>query len=276
MDPNMKLRESFARGILAAHLKPGDLITENALERPLLLLRDLPDVDVTSELGPSKTQVGAADLTVKLTENRRLVSGYVDVDNHGNRFSGEYRFGINLNSGNFTGYQDMVTSGGVSYSADVNTGAGLLGLVGAILVGIIQGLGTNAALREVSGQKPTFASLFRVPNLGMIVLTALLLIAAYFVASLVCGIGLLVVLVFAVFTFHGVIDKNQNAWAAFIASFKLVGRNFGAVFLLELALLGINILGAIPCGLGWLITIPVSYLALAFAYRRLTGGPVMA
>src|SRR5688572_18786564 len=57
MDPKMRLRESFARGILNTHLKPGDLITENALERPLLLLRDLPDVEVTSELGPSKTQV---------------------------------------------------------------------------------------------------------------------------------------------------------------------------------------------------------------------------
>jgi hemolysin activation/secretion protein len=108
-DPKTKLRESFARSILGAHLKPGDLITENALERPLLLLRDLPDMEVTSELGPSKTQVGAADLTVKLTENRRLVSGYVDVDNHGNRFSGEFRFGINLNASNFTGFGDLLS-----------------------------------------------------------------------------------------------------------------------------------------------------------------------
>ena len=89
--------------------KPGDLITENALERPLLLLRDLPDMEVTSELGPSKTQVGAADLTVKLAENRRPVSGYVDVDNYGNRFSGEYRLGLNLNTGNLTGYGDLLS-----------------------------------------------------------------------------------------------------------------------------------------------------------------------
>ena len=108
-DPKVRLRESFARSILNAHLKPGDLITENSLERPLLLLRDLPDMEVTSELGPSKTQVGAADLTVKLSENRRIVSGYVDVDNHGNRFSGEYRFGLNLNTGNLTGYGDLLS-----------------------------------------------------------------------------------------------------------------------------------------------------------------------
>jgi hemolysin activation/secretion protein len=108
-DPKMKLRQSFARGILDAHLKPGDLITENALERPLLLLRDLPDVEVTSELAPSKAQIGAADLTVKLSENRRLVSGFAEIDNHGNRFTGEYRFGLNLNAGNLSGFGDLLS-----------------------------------------------------------------------------------------------------------------------------------------------------------------------
>lgn len=182
--------------------------------------------------------------------------------------------GIVFNSGNFTSYQGVWESGNAS--AEMDTGGSLLGLVGAVLVGILQGLGTNAALREVSGQKPTFASLFRARNLGMIVLAALLLIAAQFVGLLLCLIGFPVVLIFAVFTYQGVIDKDQNAWEAFIASFKLVGQNFGAVFLLELALFGINILGLIPCGLGLLITIPLSYIALSFAYRRLTAGPVAA
>jgi len=109
VDPKTKLKESFARGILAAHLKPGDLITENSLERPLLLLRDLPNMEVTSELGPSKTQVGAADLTVKIAENPKPFDGYVDADNWGNRFSGANRIGINLNAGDLTGYGDLLS-----------------------------------------------------------------------------------------------------------------------------------------------------------------------
>src|SRR6185436_5996992 len=109
VDPKTKLKESFARGILAAHLKPGDLITENSLERPLLLLRDLPNMEVTSELGPSKTQLGAADLTVKISENTKNFDGYVDADNYGNRFSGANRIGINLNAGDLTGYGDLLS-----------------------------------------------------------------------------------------------------------------------------------------------------------------------
>jgi hemolysin activation/secretion protein len=121
-DRKMKLRESFAHSILDAHLRPGQLITENSLERPLLLLRDLPDVELSSELGPSKTQVGAADLTVKLSENRRLLTGYVDLDNHGNRFTGENRLGVNLNTSNFTGYGDLLSFRGFLSNEDMRFG----------------------------------------------------------------------------------------------------------------------------------------------------------
>jgi hemolysin activation/secretion protein len=121
-DSQMKLRESFAQGILGAHLKPGVHITENALERPLLLLRDLPDVEVSSELAPNKSQVGAADLTVKLSEDRRLVTGFVDLDNHGNRFTGEYRVGANLNASNFTGYGDLFSFRGFLTNGDMKFG----------------------------------------------------------------------------------------------------------------------------------------------------------
>lgn len=155
-------------------------------------------------------------------------------------------------------------------------GSSLLGLIGSLVLGVLQALGINAALREVSGEKATWGNLFKANNFGMIILAALLLMVASFVGVLLCGIGLIAVAIFAVFTYHNVVDKGLNAWAAFTSSFSLVGKNFGAVFLLELALFGINILGAIPCGLGLFVTLPLSVLAIAFAYRRITGGRVAA
>ena len=155
-------------------------------------------------------------------------------------------------------------------------GSSLLGLIGSLVLGVLQALGINAALREVSGEKATWGNLFKVNNFGMIILAALLLMVASFVGLLFCGIGLIAVAIFAVFTYHNVVDKGMNAWSAFTSSFSLVGKNFGAVFLLELALFGINILGAIPCGLGLFVTLPLSVLAIAFAYRRFTGGAVAA
>ena len=79
-------------------LKPGEAVRSDALERSLLLLSDTPGVEVKSTLKPG-TSVGASDLLVDVQPGP-LVSGSVDLDNYGNRFTGEYRLGgsLNLNS----------------------------------------------------------------------------------------------------------------------------------------------------------------------------------
>ncbi len=48
----------------------------------------------------------------------------------------------------------------------------------------------------------------------------------------------------------------------------------GKIFLLDLAFLGLIILGAIPLGLGLLIVFPLIVLANAYVYRRLGGSAV--
>ncbi|WP_447588296.1 ShlB/FhaC/HecB family hemolysin secretion/activation protein [Aquipseudomonas campi] len=79
-------------------LKAGDAVRSAPLERSLLLLSDTPGVEVKSTLKPG-TSVGATDLLVDVQPGP-LVSGAVDLDNYGNRFTGEYRLGgtLNLNS----------------------------------------------------------------------------------------------------------------------------------------------------------------------------------
>lgn len=122
MPQNARLRESYARSILNAHLKPGDLITEEGLERPLLLIRDLPGVDLSSTLGPNKQQQGAADLTVKVQEDAKRYNGYFDFDNSGNRFTGEYHLGVNVNAEDFTGYGDLFSFRGFVSDAGMTFG----------------------------------------------------------------------------------------------------------------------------------------------------------
>lgn len=91
--------ENLIRGIIEAHLKEGEIITENGLETPLLLLNDFPNAVVTSEIKPSQT-IGAADLTIHVSDTPGWLSGSVDVDNYGNRFTGAIRTGISLNVNN--------------------------------------------------------------------------------------------------------------------------------------------------------------------------------
>jgi len=97
--PATRLAEWLLAGILNAHLKAGDIITETGLEKPLLLINDLPTAAVTSEIRPSQT-VGAADLRVNVDQGVGLFNGYVDFDNQGSRFTGAYRLGGSLNVNN--------------------------------------------------------------------------------------------------------------------------------------------------------------------------------
>jgi hemolysin activation/secretion protein len=91
-----RISESLIRSVLEAHLKEGELITETGLEKPLLLVNDLPNAIVTSEIRPSKT-VGAADLRVNVEQAPDIVNGFVDFDNGGSRFTGEFRLGVTMN-----------------------------------------------------------------------------------------------------------------------------------------------------------------------------------
>jgi len=103
-----RIADSLLVGILGTHLKQGEIITETGLERPLLIINDLPGAQVTSEIRPSTT-LGAADLRVNVSQAGGPFNGFVDADNHGNRFTGEYRAGANLNWNTPLGYGDQAS-----------------------------------------------------------------------------------------------------------------------------------------------------------------------
>src|SRR3989339_763761 len=101
-----ELSDYTAKSIFSG-LNSGDTITIDPLERRLLLLSDLPGMEVKSTLVPGAS-VGAADLIVDITPGDRI-SGEVDVDNAGNRYTGEYRIGTTINFNEPFGYGDVAT-----------------------------------------------------------------------------------------------------------------------------------------------------------------------
>jgi hemolysin activation/secretion protein len=88
-------------------LNPGDVIAVEPLEDRLLRLSDVPGVQVRSTLVPGAS-LGLSDLIVEVKPGS-LVSGSVDADNAGNRYTGENRIGITLNLNNPTGHGDLAT-----------------------------------------------------------------------------------------------------------------------------------------------------------------------
>lgn len=101
-----RLADYVPQGVIKG-LKPGDLVANAPLERRLLLLSDIPGVKTKATLAPGET-LGTSDLIIDLTPGK-LISGNLEADNAGSRYTGEYRFGGTINVNNPAGIGDQLS-----------------------------------------------------------------------------------------------------------------------------------------------------------------------
>jgi hemolysin activation/secretion protein len=114
-----KLSDSLANGLLKG-LNSGDPVAIVPLENRLLLLSDVPGVIVRSTLVPGAS-VGASDLIVDVTPGR-TVTGSVEADNAGSRYTGEIRLGATVNLNNLAGQGDVLSFRGLTSGSGLNYG----------------------------------------------------------------------------------------------------------------------------------------------------------
>ena len=100
------MSNQLARELMSG-IQSGDMVAAEPLENRLMLLSDMPGVKVRSTLAPGAS-VGASDLIIDITPGRR-VSGSVDADNAGNRYTGAWRAGATVNLNQPAGRGDVGT-----------------------------------------------------------------------------------------------------------------------------------------------------------------------
>ncbi|WP_290370677.1 hypothetical protein [Ruania suaedae] len=156
-----------------------------------------------------------------------------------------------------------------------------MGLISTLLIalvgGFVQAVAQNAALRETAGNKPGFGEIFQVPNMQNALIWALVWALGTTILNLIPILGGLIVLVasvFVIFTMAAIIDRGLPWLEGLKVSVQLVQQNAGSTILLVLAIIGISILGALACGLGLLIALPMAMVATAYAYRSFSGQPI--
>ena len=94
-------------------LPKGAAVTEQNVERPLLLLNDLPGLKVSSVLRPG-AETGEADLLVKVNDEGKTFGGDAYVDNAGNESTGYARVGADLVANGLLGQGESWTLGGLA------------------------------------------------------------------------------------------------------------------------------------------------------------------
>lgn len=100
------LSDALAKTLLSG-IEKGDDITVRPLEERLLLLSDLPGVNVHSTLVPGSS-AGTSDLIVDVKPGRR-VTGSLQADNEGNPYTGANRLGATVNINDLAGHGDMAS-----------------------------------------------------------------------------------------------------------------------------------------------------------------------
>lgn len=166
--------------------------------------------------------------------------------------------------------------GGAGRSSNLSDAFGVWGIIGTIVTAIVGYLFHAAlirgALHEIDGHKPTIGSFFQFGNVAAIILASILVVIIVTVGFVLLIIPGIVLLFLTWWTLQFVVDRNDDAITAVKSSMRAVSSNAGTLILLALALFGINLVGLIPCGLGLLVTIPVTIITSTYAYRVVSRG----
>lgn len=97
--------------------------------------------------------------------------------------------------------------------------------------------------------------------------TSIIVFLATFVGFILLIIPGVIVALMLQFATYEVIDRGLSPADAIRESRRMTKGRLGTLLLLLLALVGINLLGLLAIGVGLLVSLPVSMLAIAHAYR---------
>ena len=154
----VRLNPERIQGIAATAVHPGEPVNQDALERGLLLLNDLPGITAKSGLEQGK-EPGSTKLTIEAQEGS-LVSGTLSADNFGSRYTGQFRTNAGANLNDPFGWGDILslnstfsTNGGLKYlRGDYHVPVGDDGLrLGASISGMTYQLGKELTSLNASG-----------------------------------------------------------------------------------------------------------------------------
>ncbi|MGH3360348.1 MAG: hypothetical protein ACRDO7_16220 [Nocardioidaceae bacterium] len=163
------------------------------------------------------------------------------------------------------GVQGFVWSGG--YSPAAIGGWLVTTVVHALLAAVL----TRAALDEVHGRKASVRAALRLGDPRAVLLGCVLLAAGYAVGTLLLVLPGLVFAFLASYTLTYVLDREQDAVTALRSSVSFVAANVGRFLMLAVAVVAVNLAGALLFGVGLLLTVPVTMIASMHAFRTLQG-----
>jgi uncharacterized membrane protein len=127
-------------------------------------------------------------------------------------------------------------------------------------------------IKRLLGRQTDFGDLFKGFNFFVPALVASLVISLFtFAGTLLCIIPGLVVAAMYKFTYLFIVDKRLDFWPAMQASHDVVRNDYFGFTMFLILLFLVNLLGAVCCIVGILVSIPVTFAAITVAYQEIVG-----
>lgn len=148
----------------------------------------------------------------------------------------------------------------------------LNGMVPMILQGPLIAGFQIFCMKKILNRRTEFADLFKGFNFFVPTLVASLVISLFvFCGTLLCIIPGLVVAAMFKFTYLFIVDKRMDFWPAMQASHAVVKNDYFGFTMFLLLMVLVNILGALCCIVGLLVTVPMTFAAITVAYQEIVG-----
>lgn len=138
-----------------------------------------------------------------------------------------------------------------------------------ISAGVIRG-----SLGITQGRAFEFTEVFKTDKIGPVIVTSLISGAIVFVGFILCILPGIVASFMLYYALYFVIDRDMEPIDAIKASFDLVKNNVGEALLWAIVAFALTIAGAIACGVGLIVAIPVTIIGTAYTFKKLTGQEV--
>ena len=146
----------------------------------------------------------------------------------------------------------------------------------AWIVSMIIGAGlVRGALDITEGRQLDPGTLLRPNKLGEVIIASLVVGVLTFVGFILCVIPGILVAFFTSYTLYFLMDRQElGAMDAIRASFDFTRNNAANVILWFLLSLVAWFVGALLCGIGLIVAVPVILIGTAYTYKTLSNQPV--
>jgi uncharacterized membrane protein len=144
----------------------------------------------------------------------------------------------------------------------------------SFVVGAAAALGIyQTALMITAGETPDLGKAFSSDRWGEWILFSIVFGLIIGAGALLCGVGALIAVGLWGMSGFYLLDQRMGIGQALRASFTATRANMNLAVAVAVCVL-VGIAGVVLCGIGYFVTAPIAYIAVAYLYRLTNGQPV--